>query len=71
MAIAGDLARIAFLSNKGTTILRASQVNQITVDEADAGGETLIVLTPAQKAQIRDRLDPLIVEIKTLAAGLP
>ena len=69
--VRADLARIAFLANKGIRIIDAAAQTIVLVDPADAEGETQVALTPGQRQTILDRLTPVTAEIKTKAAGLP
>lgn len=70
MALLDDLNTIAIASRRAVTIVQAAQLTTTILNLAE-DADTTITLTPAQKQAVRDRVDPLIVVIKTRAALLP
>ncbi len=69
--VRADLARLAFLANKGVRIIDAAAQTSILVDPADPDGDTRVVFTPGQKQAILVKLDPVLTEIHEIDAGLP
>lgn len=71
MAVVDDLVSIERLCRKARNVTVAAVTNSLLVNSADEEGETVITLTPGQKAAIFALRAAMLSQIKTLAAGLP